>query len=302
MISIIICSKNPTLLTEVSENVKQTIGVPYEIIAVDNQDGKYGICNAYNIGAAMAKYAFFCFMHEDISFVTQDWGRHVIKHLKDNTVGLIGVVGAHPTTFLPCSFNASLLLHEANILVHPNDRSKPPQHAFKTINPSDQSIIKPVTGIDGVWMCTRREVYEQHQFDDKTLVGFHGYDADFSLQILHGGYKVCVVFDILMYHYSSGYTNYSHMEQYIKLTKKWGEKSIVLLKDKPKKEIANYHWVAMSKFTEELFSLKYKSKTILKHYFLFSLNGYFKLKPFLSILTFIIRKTTVNKLTSIKVS
>lgn len=73
MISIIICSKNKDLLKDVSANIELTIGVPYEIIAIENNKGEFGICKAYNDGASKAKYDIFCFMHEDISFETQNW-------------------------------------------------------------------------------------------------------------------------------------------------------------------------------------------------------------------------------------
>ncbi|MBC7913727.1 MAG: hypothetical protein H7Y07_06350 [Pyrinomonadaceae bacterium] len=292
MISIIICSKNPIFLKEVSENVKETIGVLFEIIAMENHDGKYGICQAYNLGAAKAKYDIFCFMHEDISFVTQNWGLKVLKHLEDKKNGLIGVVGAHPTTFLPCSYHPPLLMHEANIIVQSNGKDKPSHHSLRTIDPSDKSVLKSVTGIDGVWMCTRRDVFVNHKFDEKTLTGFHGYDADFSLEILHGGFKVCVVFDILMYHYSSGYTNQSYMEQHLKLSKKWGKKSIFFLKDKPIQELATYHWIAMNKLIEKLFLLEYNPGTIIKHFFSFSMNSFFRIKPFLSLLIYMIRRIT----------
>ncbi len=50
MISIIICSRDADYLRKVSENVAATIGVPYEIQAIDNSKGAYGICEAYNLG------------------------------------------------------------------------------------------------------------------------------------------------------------------------------------------------------------------------------------------------------------
>ncbi len=40
MISVLICSINPDLLNNVTENIKETIGVPFEILYADNQKTK----------------------------------------------------------------------------------------------------------------------------------------------------------------------------------------------------------------------------------------------------------------------
>ena len=38
MVSIIICSVSPHLLKKLQQNIAQTIGVEYEIIAIDNRE------------------------------------------------------------------------------------------------------------------------------------------------------------------------------------------------------------------------------------------------------------------------
>ncbi len=280
MISILICSRDKTLLNYISENVKNTIGVPYEIIAIDNSEGKYGICKAYNLGAKQAKYNIFCFIHEDITFETQNWGANIVNHLKDESVGLIGVVGADPMYKMPCTFAQNLLKSEANIIVYSNDQ-KHINH-IKTIKKDDNSIIKQVTGIDGVFMCTRRDVYQKCQFDEATLKGFHAYDADFSLQILQK-YKVCVVFDVLIQHFSSGHADKNFMDSYLKLCFKWKSKLPISYQKYLKQEMVDGHWKVMEVFITKLFELNYSNGFILKQYFYFSFNNFFRVKPFLSI-------------------
>ncbi|MFI2757155.1 glycosyltransferase family 2 protein, partial [Streptococcus suis] len=83
VLSLIICTRDPTALKTVSQSAAATIGVPHEIVAVDNSEGQYGICEAYNIGAAQAQYDVLCFMHEDIRFHTSGWGRIVVDILQD---------------------------------------------------------------------------------------------------------------------------------------------------------------------------------------------------------------------------
>lgn len=41
MVSIIICSVSPLLLEDLKQNIAQTIGVEYEIIAIDNREKRW---------------------------------------------------------------------------------------------------------------------------------------------------------------------------------------------------------------------------------------------------------------------
>lgn len=283
MISIIICSRNKTLLNTVSESVKNTIGVPYEIIAIDNSEGKYGICKAYNLGAAQAKYDIFCFMHEDITFETQNWGQNVVKHLKDERVGLIGVMGAYPMLIVPFY---SDLKTESNIIFVDVDTNV---HTLsnETMSPDDNALIKETLGVDGTLMITRRNVFNEFKFDDITLTAFHGYDVDFSVQV-QSKYKVCVVFDVLLKHYFRGGPNKSYVIEMLKLTKKW--KNILPLSLKPYTytEFANLHWKGMPKFTESMIQFGFKWPYIFKQFLYLSLNRYFKLIPFIRVIKNII--------------
>lgn len=58
MVSIIICSVSPLLLEDLKQNIAQTIGVEYEIIAIDNREKRWPIAKAYNYGAQQAKYPY----------------------------------------------------------------------------------------------------------------------------------------------------------------------------------------------------------------------------------------------------
>jgi GT2 family glycosyltransferase len=284
MLSIIICSGNPEMLRNVSLSIQQTVGIPFEIIAIDNVNGKYGICKAYNIGAAKAKYDHLCFMHEDIHFETRNWGINVLNHLQDKSVGLIGVLGADPKLKIP-SFKTNFNLKvEANLIAYSNSVPIP---TFTTVDPHDRSIIKQVTAVDGIWMCTRKDVFKKFQFDDITLTGFHGYDIDFSLQVFQE-YRVCVVFDVLMHHYSGGNPDRKHLQEKLKLNRKWRKKTPLSFRNYTKKELSSFHWAAMHSFTEHLFTLQYKKAYIIRLFCYFSLNKFFKLRPFLAVLKKII--------------
>ncbi len=292
MISIIICSRDKTLLNTVSQSVEKTIGVPYEIIAIDNSDAKYGICKAYNLGAAQAKYNIFCFMHEDITFETQNWGQNVINHLKDEEVGLIGVAGVDPMGIVPIFLNKSIGIAELNIKQSSLGTNQT-IHSFNTENPNDTSVIKPILILDGVWMCTTRKVYSLFKYDDVTLDGFHGYDADLCLQV-QSKYKVCVVFDILINHLSSGKIDKKYYEQIFKLYPKWKNILPLSIRNITKKDLTEYHWLCMDTFFNSITNYDYKLPFVLNYYFVFSFNKYFKIKPFMYLFIKIMGKRYFN--------
>src|SRR3989338_2231334 len=66
MISIIVCSKDLELLKGLSENIQETIGCKFELVAIDNRKSQYGICAAYNTGIKKAKTSFLCFVHGQV--------------------------------------------------------------------------------------------------------------------------------------------------------------------------------------------------------------------------------------------
>ncbi len=288
MISIIICSRNQTLLNTVTESIKNTIGVPYEIIAIDNSEGKYGICKAYNLGAANAKFDIFCFMHEDITFETQNWGQNVVNHLKDERVGLIGIAGVDPMGIVPVFVYKSVGKAEYNYIQSGLENSQS-VHQYLTINKYDTSKIKPVSVIDGVWMCSTRKVYSQFKFDEVIFDRFHGYDLDISLQI-QTKYKVCVVFDVLLNHLSPGKDDKIYFDQILKLCHKWKAIFPVSFRKLSKEDLTEYHWLCMDDFFRKITSFNYSLSFILKYYFIFSFNKYFKPKQFILLFVKIIGK------------
>ncbi|MCE7038816.1 glycosyltransferase [Dyadobacter sp. CY312] len=222
MISIIICSANEQDLKAVSQNISETIGVVHEIIAIDNSDGKKGICEIYNIGARKAQYDVMCFMHEDIEMVSQDWGRKLIEIFEMNPkIGLVGVAGGGYKSVVPSSwYNADLESNGAfycNLIQGFKYSRKPEFHDYR--NPRNQQLSL-VACIDGCWMCTRKSISEKYPFDSDLLQSFHGYDLDFSLAVSQE-YNVAVTYEILLRHFSEGKFDDGWEEDTLKVHKKW---------------------------------------------------------------------------------
>lgn len=286
MISIIICSVDKEALEKVSENIAHTIDVPFEIIVVDNLVSRQGICAAYNSGAAKAKYDIYCFMHEDIFFDTKGWGLKVAAHLSSKEFGLIGLAGGGIKSKVPSSWASLIFSSEISYVQH----FKNPQRETKIVrtdSPQDSSTIKNVVCIDGFWMCTTREVFAQHYFDEKTFRGFHGYDIDFSLQVFTQ-YKVGVVFDIIVHHFSEGSFDKTWLINAIAVSKKWAAVLPFSVAVLPDEILLRQHWTAMQSFIDKLLLLKYSLPQIARYYLKYAVGKYFYWKHFLHFLKYIL--------------
>jgi hypothetical protein len=133
-----------------------------------------------------------------VLFHTQDWGKTLLGHFNsDSTIGLIGVAGAKIHTFIPsawwdCSENEKVI----RILQHkPGGQTEDQNLGFEA------GKLVEVAVIDGVFMALRKEVGAHF---DQTLKGFHGYDLDISLAVQENGYKVAVIQDVVLEHFSLG--------------------------------------------------------------------------------------------------
>jgi hypothetical protein len=105
MISIVVCSVNEELFKQFSHSVELIIGLPYEIIRIDNIKKTYSICGAYNNkGKAICKYDIIGFIHEDIIFKTNNWGRVLEGILKNKEIGLVGILGTCYLSLFPSGY------------------------------------------------------------------------------------------------------------------------------------------------------------------------------------------------------
>ena len=218
MISIIISSANEEQLTQVSDNIAKTIGVPFEIIATNNSDGLKSISEVYNEGIVKARYDILCFMHEDIVIESTDWGKIVKKAFDEHPeTGLLGVFGSDYKSITPMSWHG---LEPWNLFAHIIQSYK---HSTKEplyfTNPPN-SAFEYVACVDGLWMAAKKEVVQEFKFDKATFKGFHCYDIDYCLTVGQK-YKIGVVYGIAMNHLSEGSYTREWMEDSLKLHQKW---------------------------------------------------------------------------------
>jgi len=263
MVSVVIASVNEAQLLAVKENIKQTIGVEYEILSFANADGKMGLCEIYNLGAKQAKYNMLCYMHEDIEIKTSRWGEKMLDlFTREPKIGVAGVAGCAYKSFTPSgwgaeSFEVNLVFQ--NYMQHFKHAAKPSIHAYS--NPNNSSFEKVVT-VDGMWFCTTKEVVNRIGFDADTFKGFHCYDLDFCLNAGQF-YDVVVTFEVLMEHFSEGGYNRDWFLETLKLHQKWEHILPRMLGELSGKNIQLIEKRAFKRLLSKLVELKFDKQYIL---------------------------------------
>jgi hypothetical protein len=212
MISVIICSRSQDLLEKLKLNIKKTIGVEYEIIAYDNSEASDGICKVYNLCSKKAKFEYLCYIHEDVHFITTDWGKELVSNYTPDT-GVIGLAGGMFKSSFPSSWGYPGMEYCRVNIFHISNECHLSQ------NPSNENYTL-VDVLDGVFLFTSKLVWEEYPFDEITFDRFHLYDQDFTFNVAHK-YNNYVCHTIELIHYSWGSFNLEWANYAEKFCEKW---------------------------------------------------------------------------------
>ena len=228
MLSLIICSKFPALEKDLLQNIEDTIGIPFEIVNIDNSQGKYNIFEAYNLGVERAKGEYLCFMHEDIVFHSKNWGKVVENYLSQDFVGALGVAGGNIVLDqLDWRFYG---FHKVYLIQGIYTEEESPCYSIAYYPPmAKNEPICQVAAIDGVWMCFRKDIFKEIRFDDQNFHDFHLYDSDISMQVNKTGRGIFLTQDVLLEHKSYGTFTSSYKDSLAIFFKKW-EKDLPMMK------------------------------------------------------------------------
>ena len=233
MISIVVCSIDETLFSEFSRSVQRTIGVPFEIIRIDNTIERLGLGAAYNKGASRARFDILCFSHEDVTFATTGWGHVVVDLFTSNSnLGALGVAGSTFRARTPTGWAVDRAHNKANVIQGYTNKSD----SLYYCNESNDGISR-VVQLDGLWICARRSAWEAVTFNEREYPGFHYYDIDFTLRIHLRGFEVCVTYAIVMRHRSSGTYGREWIRESRRFFKQWKERLPISLEPTTAAEI-----------------------------------------------------------------
>jgi glycosyltransferase involved in cell wall biosynthesis len=195
--SIIICSRQKEISKELEQNIASSIGIDYELIVIDNSGDNYSLFSAYNEGVRRSNGEILCFCHEDILFHSDGWGTAVREILSDESIGALGVIGTHFLPNAPMYWWSSPFISQYSLN---NDKGK------VTLNDTRDNFhgnIADVVAVDGVCFFIPRSLFSTIRFDDQAYSGFHVYDMDICMQILHCGKRVCVTDALTIEHFWS---------------------------------------------------------------------------------------------------
>jgi len=196
MISIIICSRSNDILLELRQNIAETIGCEYELVVIDNSENKYSIFEAYNEGVKNSKGEVLCFCHDDILFQSKNWGHRVVSHfINQQSLGVLGVAGAHFLPSVPMYWSSSPFISEHNL----NNDHGIHERFFHDEYFQDKDVVEVVV-VDGLCFFMPKDLFKHVRYDEFSYNGFHLYDMDICLQAVSCGYKIMVCKDILIEH------------------------------------------------------------------------------------------------------
>lgn len=199
MVSIIVCSVDEQNRAFLQKNVSETIGIEHEFVIFDNRVAGNGICQVYNQCAERSNGEYLCFVHEDVLFGNNGWGKNIVAFMeKEPSTGIVGVAGGMyvPKNFV--SWNDNPEYARCNWW-HLKENGK----AVHYCNNPGTELFSEVVTLDGVFLFTRKSAWHTIRFDSDVLKGFHLYDADFSLNVATE-YRNYVDQSICLYHKSKG--------------------------------------------------------------------------------------------------
>ena len=201
MISLIVCSINKEYAEKLEQNIRETIGVQFELIVINNKIESRGITAVYNQGANQAQYEILVFVHEDVAFLTQDWGLILQKYYTENKDwGVIGIAGAKYKSKTNSGWYTGIQDFDCCNITHVAPNSKIQKILLK---PQKDEVSTQVVVLDGVFIVTLKAIWDKLKFNDEHLTGFHYYDIDFSLRAALIT-KVIVTFEIDIAHFTTG--------------------------------------------------------------------------------------------------
>lgn len=250
MISIIVCSRHEAFDSILKNNIHNTIGVPFEIIHINNSQNNYSIFSAYNEGIKQSKYSYLCFIHEDIMFRTSRWGELICDAFKsDKSIGMIGVIGSSVIFDIFDGWWHGPLVGQ----LLQSTKETPNNNNFNICN-DKRPVLSDAVVCDGVFLAFPKAIFNNISFDDQNFKGFHCYDSDISMQVITSGYKIKILNNMLIEHYSEGSVDLKFHNECCIFMNKWSSQLPISINEISKEELITLRL----KYVKKILRLNYR--------------------------------------------
>lgn len=197
---------NDDFIIEYNKHIVESCGLKnnYVIHPIKN-NGEYSLSGAYNKAIKYFKEGenfheyILVFIHHDLQFKTNNWGRILLNRFNNLNYQIIGVAGS---TFMP---ESGMWWEDRSKMVGIVEHSNEGKTWASEYSEEAVGKIKPVVTIDGLFMAI--DCNEIDQYFDENYKGFHFYDLSMVFPNYLDGFNVGVTTDIRILHKSIGMTN-----------------------------------------------------------------------------------------------
>lgn len=181
-------------------HVRASAGVKDAAILAYENPGSQSLASLYNRGLHEARSDIVVFVHDDVHFDTQGWGRRLIAEFSSSRFGILGVAGTTDLVVDEAGRAAAWWQWGARQVGRITHEIGDKREATRYSNIFNQPV--PVVCVDGVFMAVHRQRIKA-SFDER-FTGFHFYDIPFCLANHCRGVAVGVSFALKLTHYSAG--------------------------------------------------------------------------------------------------
>lgn len=187
MLSIVCVYNDKNLLDNYLLKSLKDQTVEYELIIIDNTDGKFSsAAEALNYGGKKAQNDLILFVHQDMDLSSKTWLYDVEKILK--SVGNFGIAGV-----------AGRSKEKVWAVTNIKDGIPP-----KDVAPEKIHEAVKVQTLDECLIIIPKKIFKILQFDEIVCDNWHLYAADYCLSVKKLGYDAYVV-PLYAYHRSKAY-------------------------------------------------------------------------------------------------
>jgi hypothetical protein len=194
LLSFVINSIDPVKFAAVRASIaRATGGAPVDVVGIHDARS---MCDGYRRGLAASVGDPVVFCHDDVELLMSDLPDRLARHL--GRFDVFAPVGTRKLVSMNWADAGAEHLYGAMSGAEADG-------SFGTgYFGGDAREIDGIVALEGVFIVARRDAALAVGWDAETFDDWHGYDTDFSFRAHLAGWRVGVVLDLPMIHYSRG--------------------------------------------------------------------------------------------------